>query len=302
MSTLQNRGQEFLFGMAGGLVPGGVNAAFGTSAGDVMEYRQAVAEKRRDGKVLPEEDERVTQLDAKAQEYLRKAGISDESQASAILAHLQRADKTRNVVVEAADKAAATAPSVSEALNEILEQTDRDAVLKDVDAAVQAIEPKPVVEEEKPKLKVEEPPPAQAPVVEEPQLSDQEALAQVIADERTKADQRENKRLLEEVIADERTKAEQREAPPVEPVLSDQDALAQVIEDEKAKADQRENKRLLNEVIADERTKAEQREAPPVEPVSAEETPAPVVEEPTTVPVAEPGRSRLSKNLPLRSR
>jgi hypothetical protein len=153
MSTLQNRGQEFLFGMAGGLVPGGVNAAFGTSAGDVMEYRQAVAEKRRDGKVLPEEDERVTQLDTKAQEYLRKAGISDEKQAFAILAHLLRADKTRNVVVEAAKNAVVDAPQVAESLGGLLHKEDLKA-LDEVANIAQSFETKPVVEEEKPLVPV----------------------------------------------------------------------------------------------------------------------------------------------------
>jgi hypothetical protein len=273
MSTLQNRGQEFLFGMAGGLVPGGVNAAFGTSAGDVMEYRQAVAEKRRDGKVLPEEDERVTQLDTKAQEYLRKAGISDESQASAIHAHLQRADKTRDILVAAVEQAEVVAPLTAEALKEKLEDHDREISFKNIQADIDSFDAKPAVEEEKPK--VEEPPPAREPVVEEPPPA-----REPVVEEPPPA---------REPVVEEPPPAREpvvEEPPPVqEPVLSDQDALAQVIEDEKAKADQRENKRLLNEVIADERTKAEQREAPPVEPVSAEETPAPVVEEPTTVPV-----------------
>jgi len=260
LSTLKNRGQEFLYGMAGGLVPGGVNAAFGTSAGDVMEYRQAVAEKRRDGKVLPEEDERVTQLDAKAQEYLRKSGISDEDQASAILAHLQRADKTRNVVVEAADKAAATAPSVSEALNEILEQTDRKQVLADVDAAVQAIEPTPPVEEEKPEQENTPPVVEETPIVQEPGLSDQEALAQVIADERDKANKREDQRLLEEVIADERDKANKREeekpkveetTPAREPKSSNKVSLAQIFTDRRAKAAQRPPQRKPAGLVAD---------------------------------------------------
>jgi hypothetical protein len=304
MSTLQNRGQEFLFGMAGGLVPGGVNAAFGTSAGDVMEYRQAVAEKRRDGKVLPEEDERVTQLDTKAQEYLRKAGISDEDQRSAILAHLQRADKTRGIVIEAAKNAVVDAPQVAEALGGLLHKEDLK-VLDEVANIAQSFETKPV-EEEKPKVEetpparepvVEETPPAREPVVEEtpparePVVEETPPAREPVVEETPPAREPvvEETPPAREPVVEETPPAREpvvEETPPVqEPVLSDQDALAQVIEDEKAKADQRENKRLLNEVIADERTKAEQREAPPVEPVSAEETPAPVVEEPTTVPV-----------------
>ena len=290
MSTLQNRGQEFLYGMAGGLVPGGVNAAFGTDAGNVMEYRQAVAEKRRDGKVLPEEDERVTQLDAKAQEYLRKAGISDEDQASAILAHLQRADKTRDIVVEAADQASATAPSVSEALSEILEQTDRDAVLKDVDAAVQAIEPKPVVEEEKPEAKEVSPKPG----VEEPILSPTEDGAfEGMFPSKESAEEwitkNRNKFSSDTLISSKgkhyirvRFKDEVNEAPPsaAEDVSKNPPTILPLDTSEELVAPVVEEPSPTNE--------AEQREAPTVEPVSAEEAPEPVVEEPTTVPVAEP--------------
>jgi hypothetical protein len=312
MSTLQNRGQEFLFGMAGGLVPGGVNAAFGTSAGDVMEYRQAVAEKRRDGKVLPEEDERVTQLDTKAQEYLRKAGISDEKQAFAILAHLLRADKTRNVVVEAAKNAVVDAPQVAEALGNLLHKEDLK-VLDEVANIAQSFETKPV-EEEKPKVEetpparepvVEETPPAREPVVEEtpparePVVEETPPAREPVVEETPPAREPvvEETPPAREPVVEETPPAREpvvEETPPArEPVveevaMSDQDALAQVIADERTKADQRENKRLLEEVIADERTKAEQREAPTVEPVSAEEAPEPVVEEPTTVPVAEP--------------
>ena len=167
-------------------------------------------------------------------------------------------------------------------------------MLKDVDAAVQAIEPKP----------------AQAPVFSraddgayEGMFPSKEAADTWAFDNRDKLTgvtrvSSDGKHYVRARFKDEVNETPiplaVEEPPPAqapvveEPQLSDQDALAQVIEDEKAKADQRENKRLLNEVIADERTKAEQREAPTVEPVSAEEAPEPVVEEPTTVPVAEP--------------